>query len=155
MDKINLQAKTTALPGVIQCYAMQSRHVGTRDVNIHRLMIPLQLFDSGLDYEEQPVDTLLLFDYYLLKLSDPSELGGLNLSHDYYPDAEASVYLGSAHNRCEVARLELEHIQSNEFKVSGDLLIDFENEMVAENERFSFVTTAAYQPIEASVQCQK
>ncbi|RUO34813.1 hypothetical protein [Aliidiomarina soli] len=145
MDRINLQAKTKALPGVIECYAAQSPHTRAREARIHRLMIPLQLFDSGLDYEEQPVDTVLLFDHYLLKLSAPGELGGLNLSHDYYPDAEASVYLGNAHNRCEVERLELEHIQSNEFKVSGDLLIDFENEMVAENERFSFVTTAAYQ----------
>ncbi len=144
MDKIDLQHKTEALSGKIESYWFENEHIGLKKTLFHKLTIPLKSFDSGLDYEEQPLETLIEFDWYKLGLDNPDKLDGLNLNHDTYGNAESSVYVGSAHNWCNVKKLLLELIDDNEYKLTGELIVEFENEGVGENETFTFSTTAKY-----------
>jgi len=144
MDKIDLQLKTEALPGRIESYWFVNEHIGLQKTLFHKVSIPLKPFDSGLDYEEQPLETIIEFDWYELGLDNPEKLDGIDMSHDIYNDAESSVYVGCAHNWCNVKKLLLECVNDNEYKVTGELVVEFENEGVGENEKFSFSTTAKY-----------
>lgn len=144
MYRIQLQRKTLALPGFIECYWFENEQIGLANSLFHRITIPLAPFDSGLEYEEQPLETGLLLEWYKLGLKNPAQLDGLNLSHDIYPDAEASVYAGNAHNLCRVNKLELKRTGEDIYAVIGELEVDFEREGVGENELFRFNTTARY-----------
>lgn len=144
MKNINLQEKTAALAGEIELYWFENEHIGLERTLFHRLTIPLKPFDSGLDYESQPLETEIVFEWYKLDLLDPGKLDGLNLSHERYEDAEASVYIGCAHNWCHVLNLKVSVAAEGLFEVQGDLLIEFENEGVGANERFTFETTVAF-----------
>lgn len=140
MSKIQLQSKTKALQGSIEAYYFENENIGLKKTLFHRVTIPLEAFDSGLDYEEQPVKTEIILDWYELGLSNPEKLEGLNLSHDLFPEAEGSVYIGNAHNWCNVKRLNIEQEPDGEFIAIGEILVEFENEGVSENEHFSFKT---------------
>jgi len=144
MDRINLQAKTVALEGRIESYWFENKYIDLPLTLFHRIYIPLKEFDSGLDWEEQPLSTQIVFEWYDLKLVEPEMLDGLNLSSKNYPSAEATVYVGSAHNWCDVISLQVKEEQLNHFWMSGSLDINFENEGVAMNEKYSFETTAVY-----------
>jgi len=144
MDIINLQEKTEALPGKIESYWFENPHIGLKKTQFHRISIPLKSFDSGLDYEEQPIETSIEFDWYELKLPDAKQIDGLNLSAENYPESEASVYVGCAHNWCQVNKLLISLGENNELHISGELIVEFENEGVAKNEPFTFATTATY-----------
>ena len=140
MDKIKLQSKTEALKGTVEAYWFENEHIGLERTLFHRITIPLASFDSGLDYEEQPITTSIVLEWYKLGLNDPSELHGMNLSHIEYPEAEGSVYIGNAHNWCDVKELKITKNTHGNFRVQGELLIEFESEGVAENEIFGFQT---------------
>ncbi len=144
MDEINLQDKTKATPGIIESYWFENPNIGLKNTEFHSIEIPLKPFDSGLSYEEQPLETIVVFDWFKLNLEDPSQLEGLNLNHENYPEAEASVYVGCSHNWCQIKELSLNKIGHNAFEVSGKLFVEFENENVAKNELFTFSTTAKY-----------
>lgn len=144
MEEINLQDKTEALPGKIESYWFENPNIGLKRTQFHSIEIPLTPFESGLPYGENPVETVLVFDCFELKINDETELDGLNLSHANYPESEASVYIGDAHNWCVVEYLKVEKISDNEFKLNGEVLIEFENEMVAKNERFKFSAISTY-----------
>ncbi len=91
-------------------------------------------FDSGLDYEEQPVKTQIVFDWFEFNLEDVGNLEKVNW--DLIGDdcgVEVSIYLGSAHNPCDIKDLKFKKIEENVFEMKCDLYIDFEHENVAEN----------------------
>ncbi|GAB1270337.1 hypothetical protein NBRC116493_35910 [Aurantivibrio infirmus] len=141
MHKIGLQKKTKAKIGKVEAHWFENESIGLRKTLFHRITIPLEPFDSGLEYEEQPLLTEIVLDWYELKLENPSELDGANLSHELYPDAEASVYVGYAHNWCDVKELVFSKINDGSYEVKGYVIVEFENEGVATNEPFTFDTT--------------
>lgn len=100
-----------------------------------------QGFNSGLEYESQPVKTEIVFDWLVLNLTNPSDLDGLEISSRKYEKLETSVYIGGAHNICDVNRLNIKRKKDNTYFIEGELLIIFEHEWVAENELFTFQTT--------------
>jgi hypothetical protein len=144
MDRINLQDKTKAEVGKIEKYWFENLRIGLQKTLFHRIVIPLSPFDSGLSYVAQPEKTELVFEWYNLSLSDPNVLNALDLSHSNYPDAESSVYIGSAHNLCNVKSLKLSKIKGQRYRIVGELDIDFETEGVAQNESFHFDTVAEF-----------
>jgi hypothetical protein len=144
MEIIDLQNKTKTLIAEIQTYWFENKSIGLRNTLFHKITIPLDDFDSGLTYVEQPEKTEIVFDWYDLKLDDPLNLNGLDLSSLNYPEAEASVYIGSVHNCCIIKKLFFELIKNNEYKVVGELVIEFENEGVGQNEIFNFNATAIF-----------
>ncbi|MBB1319925.1 hypothetical protein H5123_20090 [Shewanella sp. SR43-4] len=144
MDSIQLQSKTKALKGSIEAYWFENENIGLENTQFHRISIPLEPFDSGLDYEEQPVKTEIILDWYKLGISSPDDLDGLNLKHESYPDAEGSIYVGTAHNWCDVKKLEIFKIEDASFCVVGEIYVEFENEGVAKNELFKFETNVVF-----------
>lgn len=144
MNKIDLQHKTEALPARIESYWFENNLTSLENTRFHTIYIPLKPFDSGLDHEEQPVDTEIVLDWYKLELADPAALDGLDLNHAIYTDAEGSVYIGNAHNWCDVKKLQFEQRDSESFAITGEVLVEFDREGVAENELFSFKTTGTY-----------
>jgi hypothetical protein len=142
--KIKLQNKTQVEKGIIKSYWFENENIGLANTLFHRITLPLKEFDSGLDYEEQPVQTEIVLDWYNLGLPEPSELDGLNLSHSNYSDAEGSVYVGCSHNWCDVKKLNIVKNIDGNFDVSGKILIEFEKEGVGENEEFTFQTSCEY-----------
>ncbi|MGB0833459.1 MAG: hypothetical protein ACPGR2_02990 [Psychrobium sp.] len=140
MDKIKLQSKTQALKGTVELDWFENQNIGLEKTLFHRITIPLKPFNSGLDYDEQPVNTKIELDWYELGLAEPTELHGLDLNHQNYPSAEASLYLGSAHNWCDVKALKLTKNADGSYSAFAELNIEFENEGVAENELFIFQT---------------
>lgn len=144
LNKINLQQKTTCLKGEVQSYWFENDFIGLKKTLFHRITIPLAPFDSGLDYEEQPLQTCILIDWIKLELTNPLELDGLNLNHVNYPETECSIYVGSAHNPCDINKLEIGKLSEDNYQINGELEIDFEHEGVALNESFTFNVIVDY-----------
>lgn len=49
---------------------------------------------------------------------------------------ETSIYLGAAHNWCNIQEIKFKTIQDKYIKISGEIQIDFESEGLAKNEKF-------------------
>jgi hypothetical protein len=144
MDKINLQNKAKAKKGTAEMYWFENDFVGLKKTLFHRITIPLTSFNSGLEYESQPVKTEIVFDWLVLNLVNPNDLNSLEISSRKYEQLEASVYIGGAHNICDVNRLNIKIKKDNTYFIEGELLIVFEHEGVAENEVFTFQTTIKF-----------
>lgn len=144
MYRIQLQNKTKALKGCVEAYWFENKNIGLKNTLFHRVTIPLSAFDSGLEYDLQPVNTEIVLDWYELGLSESTDLNGLNLGHEFYPEAEGSVYIGNAHNWCDVKSFDITKNVDGGFSVTGEILIEFENEGVAENELFNFQTSLEF-----------
>lgn len=142
MTIINLQHKTAALPAKIEVYWFENPHIGLARTRFHRITIPLTPFDSGLTFDSQPTSTDIILDWYALNLDPPFDLDGMDLAHPYYPDAEGSVYMGCAHNWCDVKKLLITKMDDHNVALTVSLVVEFENERVAQNEPFEFTTTA-------------
>ena len=140
MNKIELEKKTTANEGKIEIYYFENENIGLKKTLFHRIYIPLEPFDSGLDYESQPLETEIVMEWLNLQLKEPTDLDGINLSSSPEDEIEVSIYIGSAHNPCDINKLEFWKAGDNKYKVSCSLFVDFEHEGVAENEEFNFRT---------------
>lgn len=140
MKKIELQKKTTAKNGKIEIYYFENENIGLKKTLFHRIYIPLESFDSGLEYESQPLETEIVMEWLNLKLKEPTELAGLKLSSNPEDEIDVSIYVGSAHNPCDIKELEFQKMGENNYKVNCSLLVDFEHEGVAVNEEFNFST---------------
>jgi len=145
MKRINLQGKTKAQPGKAEKYWFRNERIGLENTLFHRIYIPLEPFDSGLKYEDQPVETEIVIEWLKLDLVDPDNLDGIEVSNRAYEDAEASIYIGHAHNICDIKKLTFKRIEKDIYQVTGDIVVDFENEGVAQNESFSFQTMIKYE----------
>ncbi len=149
MNIIDLQNKTKARKGKVEIYWFENENIGLKKTQFHRIIIPLEPFDSSVDYEEQPVSTEMVLDWYELNLDNPFDLDGVYLSQDCYPEAEGSVYIGCAHNWCDVKELLFSKIDNDTFNLIGTVVVDFESEGVAKNESFNFKVVVEVEAIEA------
>ena len=68
MDKIDLQNKTKAKQATIEAYWFENPHIDLERTLFHRITIPLEAFDSGHDYVEQPTETEIVLEWYDLSL---------------------------------------------------------------------------------------
>lgn len=144
MDVIDLQGKTMPKEGVIEYYWFENENIGLRNTLFHRITIPLEPFDSGLDYINQPEETELVVEWLNLGLKDPSILAGVEINSSSTKDVEASIYVGATHNWTVIENLKLMETAPNKYELSGNVIVEFENEGVGKNEKFNFTTTAVY-----------
>lgn len=140
MRQINLQNKTSAEKGEIRLYWFENQSIGLKRTLFHQIDIPLTPFDSGIDYESQPVSTVITIRWLNLDLKQPTDLDGLTITTTPNDDAEITIYLGNAHNPCDIRQLELRQVKNNLYEINCVLFVEFEYEGVAENEIFSFTT---------------
>jgi len=143
MNVIDLQYKTRPLPGRIEHYWFENEHTGLKRTQFHRIVIPLEPFNSGLEYVQQPESTELIVEWINLGLRDPADLDGVVIAMGITPDVEASIYLGTRHNWTDIKELQL--IKEGEgYRVHCKAIIEFENEGIGKNEPFEFETTAKF-----------
>lgn len=140
---VNLQCKTQPKIGYIEHYWFENENVGLVRTLFHRIVIPFEPFDSGLDYVEQPESTELVVDWVKLDLDNPSDLDGLDLSMDRIEGIEASIYLGAKHNWVDLKQFKITQTDAG-YHIACVATIEFENERTARNETLEFDATAAY-----------
>lgn len=138
--KINLQHKTKAKPGTAEFYWFENENIGLGKTLFHRISIPLEPFDSGLEYVSQPEETALIIEWLKLELKDPTKLDGLSIKSEDYEDVEGSIYIGAAHNWTDINNLTLKLIDENLYELVADLFVDFSHEGVADSENFKIST---------------
>jgi len=143
VDNINLQSKARPLTGRIEHYWFGNEQIGLKKTRFHRIQIPFEPFDSGLSYVSQPESTSLVVEWLALEVEDPSRLGGVQISAASAHGMEASIYLGAAHNWFQISDLSLSE-DGADFRVHCEGTVQFENEGVARNERFSLDARAKY-----------
>lgn len=143
MHIVNLQAKARPLPGLIEHYWFENALTGLKRTLFHRIEIPFAPFDSGLGSASQPESTALVIEWLVLEVDDPSQLAGVEVTAESAPDMEASIYLGGAHNWFRISRLAISQ-EGADFAIDCQGTVEFENEGVAGNERFSLHARATY-----------
>jgi hypothetical protein len=74
MDKINLQNKTYTKNGTIEPYWFENEIIGLKRTLFHRINIPLDSFNSGLEYEKQPVETAIIIEWLQLNVENIDNL---------------------------------------------------------------------------------
>ncbi|MDO5971372.1 hypothetical protein Q4Q35_16315 [Flavivirga aquimarina] len=141
---VNLQTKTSAEKGIIEKYWFENKNIGIDKTLLHRIEIPLKPFNSGFEYETQPLKTTLVFDFLKLDLQNPNEIHGIIISSDKESDVDASVYVGNVHNPFDIDSLTFKKVKENEYQVKGKIMVDFEDAMLAKNETFEFSTTVEF-----------
>jgi hypothetical protein len=140
---IGLQAKARSLEGTIEHYWFENELVGLPRTLFHRIRIPFEPFDSGLDYVQQPEQTELVVEWINLGLDDPAALDGVEIAMGQTPDVEASIYLGAAHNWYQIEKLTLAR-EGSRYRVASVGTVEFSREGVANDEPFTFEAVAVY-----------
>jgi hypothetical protein len=143
MTSIGLQAKARSLEGTIEHYWFENERAGLRRTLFHRIRIPFEPLDSGLDYVQQPERTELLVDWINLGLDDPAALDGVEIAMGHTPDVEASIYLGAAHNWYQIEKLTFAR-DGSRYRVASVGTVEFSREGVASDETFIFEALAVY-----------
>lgn len=141
---IDLQNKTKPRKGKAEKYWFENKSIGLEMKLYHRIYIPLEEFDSGLEYVDQPEKTEIVIEWLFLNLSNPDDLDRIKITSIEYTKAECSIYLGGVHNPCEVVKFNFSKIRENEYMVDGKLLVDFEESGVGRKEFYKFQTKVLY-----------
>lgn len=146
MGSINLQEKTAVGTGMIDVFWHENKSIGIQKTIFHRMNIPLKSIPSELDSESQPIDTKIIIDWLNLNLRDPLNLDRLILKSMQEDDSDISIFLGNAHNPCDLKRMAISKIGNNLYEVDCILRVDFEHEEVAANQIFKFKTQLELNP---------
>lgn len=147
MDAINIQSKAVPKRGKIEAYWFENENIGLPRTLFHRIYLPFEPMDTGLDYVEQPQSTEICYEWLTLRLDNQSSLNGMDLSFANYPDAEASIYVGTAHNPIEFERFFIQEIEADLFKIVAKMTILFDFSGVAPDEAFSLETEASFEGV--------
>jgi hypothetical protein len=143
VGSIGLQAKARSVEGTIEHYWFENEAVGLPRTLFHRIRIPFEPFDSGLEYVQQPERTELVVEWINLRLDEPAALDGVEIAMGHTPDIEASIYLGAAHNWYQIQKLTLAR-DGSRFRVASKGTVEFSREGVANDEPFTFEAVAVY-----------
>ena len=146
MGSINLQDKTTVGKGKVDVFWFKNQNIGLERTLFHKMHIPLKSIASEVDKESQIIDTAIVIDWLNLNLRDPLELDKLILKSTPDDDSEISVYIGGAHNPCDLKRMAISKIAQHLYEIDCVLRVDFEHEKVAANEIFKFKTQLEINP---------
>ena len=140
----DLQNKTKPKEKTIQYYWFENENVGLVKTLFHRIEIPLEPFDSGIDYVNQPQETGFIIEWINLGLDDPTQLAGIEITSKNTKKMEASIYIGSTHVWTIVESLKLKEISPSNYELDGFLTIEFEYEGIGKDEQFKFITSAIF-----------
>lgn len=133
-----------AQPGRMRARLFQDPQLGPGPALYYDITIPLEPFDSGLDWEEQPVRTEFSLEFLKLPVEDWRDLHerSFELAQD---EADASIYLGGAHNPVEVRRIHFTRVGETALQIDCTLFCDFEAEMVAESLALELTTEVEFE----------
>lgn len=77
---------------------------------------PLEPFDSGLEWEEQPVHTGFCLEFVQLPIKDWRDLDGKSFEMTE-GDADGSIYLGATRNPVDIHRMEFARVDGSTFRL--------------------------------------
>ncbi len=119
-------------PGTMNARLFENATIGFARSLFYDITIPLEAFDSGLSYEEQPVETSFQLEFLRFPLNDWRAFDGrhFTLAPD---DSDASIYLGAAHNPVEVSHIHFAARDRTRFHIDCTLFCDFDFEGVGDN----------------------
>ena len=120
--------------GNMRAHLFHNPTIGLAPTLFYDIKIPLEPFDSGLEWEEQPVNTEFQLDFLVFPVKDWREFDGKSYNDMSEDDADASVYLGNAHNPVYIKNISFEYLAQNRFRLDCTLLCDFTFETVADDE---------------------
>jgi hypothetical protein len=119
-------------PGTMHAYLFENPYAGIEPRLFYDIAIPLEPFDSGLDDEEQPVETLFSLNFITFPVTDWRKFDGQSFEMAQ-GDADGSIYLGSRHNPVDINLIRFTRLDGFLFRVKCSLSCNFEFERVAEN----------------------
>jgi hypothetical protein len=126
--------------GTIEACLFENRFIDLAPTLFYNITIPLEPFDSGIEYEDNPVETAFSLDFLNLPARDWRALD--TQTYELSPEeSDASIYLGGAHNPVNVERLQFTHRQGLQFKIECRLFCDFEAEGVGDNRTVELTAT--------------
>ncbi len=131
-------------PGTMRAHLFQNLAIGLGPTLFYDLEIPLEPFDSGLEWEAQPVETAFRLEFLRLPARDWRDLDGTSVDLEQ-EEADGSIYLGGAHNPVEIWRMRFTRLEQTTFRIDCALYCDFEFEMVADNLDLELAATVDFQ----------
>jgi hypothetical protein len=129
--------------GQMRAHLFQNPHIRLAPTLFYDITIPLEPFDSGLEWEEQPVHTEFRLEFMKLPMKDWRDLDGksFEVAQD---DADGSIYLGSAHNPVNVRRIQFTRLGETTLRINCSLLCDFESERIADSVMLELTTEVEF-----------
>jgi hypothetical protein len=110
------------------------------------LEIPLEPFDTGLDYVSQPESPAFTLENNELPVKTIEELDGKTFNVDKGPPmSDGSVYIGSAHNPADLKTISFRRLDTDRFEITVTIHCQFDYEGVGENELVTLTTVARVQ----------
>jgi len=135
-------------PGTMNGFIFANPNIGLAPTLFYTIRIPLRPFDSGIDYEDQPVETEFSLEWLVLPVRDWRELS--NKSFDLSSDEQdCSIYLGCAHNPVEIRSLRFNRTGSLLLQAQCTLFCDFEFEGVGKSATLEVTVDLAFEGLAA------
>ncbi|MEO7838751.1 MAG: hypothetical protein ABIU06_05325 [Anaerolineales bacterium] len=131
--------------GSMNAHLFHNPSIGLEPTLFYEIRIPLEPFASGLEWEEQPVNTEFQLDFLVFPVKDWRELNRKSYDDISEENADASVYLGTAHNPVQIKHIYFEHLEQNKFRIECILLCNFAFERVANKETVKLSAEADFE----------
>ena len=130
--------------GQMRAHLFQNQHIRLAPTLFYDITIPLEPFDSGLEWEEQPVHTEFRLEFVRLPIKDWRDLDGksFEVAQD---DADGSIYLGTAHNPVDIRRIQFTRLGETTLRIYCSLFCDFESEMIADSVMVELATKVEFE----------
>jgi hypothetical protein len=129
--------------GTIGSRIFENRSIKIGPLLLYDLIIPLEPFDSGLNSEENPVETNINLEYLELPVQDWRHLDGQSFKLDK-GETCAAIYLGGAHNPVTIEKLQFKRLNHIDFHINCELYCDFKSQGVGKNGAVNFETDVKF-----------
>jgi hypothetical protein len=120
--------------GSMNAHIFHNPSIGLEPTLFYEIRIPLEPFDSGLEWEEQPINTAFQLDFLIFPVKDWRDFDEKSYDNISESNADASIYLGTAHNPVYIKHIYFKLVKQNQFRLDCTFLCDFEFEAVANKE---------------------
>jgi len=143
---VNLLALQTEL-GTMKTRLYKNEHTGLPMILNYEIDVPLQEFNSGVEYEIQPVKTGFVLDCIPLPIQDWRMLTNqyFSFNRTYY---HGGLSVGNAHNPVFIDSLKIRRTELGAFVIDCSLLCDFEFQSQWESEEIRFNADIVFKGLE-------
>lgn len=118
--------------GSMHAFVFENRNIDLEPTLFYGIQIPLKPFNSGLDYEPQPVKTSFCFEFIKFPVIDWRSFDGQSFQVEQ-DDSDGSVLIGGAHNPVDINLIRFTRAENFRFHIDCTLFCDFESEGIADN----------------------
>jgi hypothetical protein len=130
--------------GSMRAHLFHNPAIGLAPTLFYDITIPLEPFDSGLEWEEQPVNTEFRLEFLVFSIKDWRGFDEKSFGDISQENSDATIYLGTAHNPVFINYINFKWLEQAKLKIDCTLLCDFEFESVAEKEIVKLSTEISF-----------